>query len=74
MKHLGVASRSIDEILAHNASHEDEGTSKALENYLSNQMLLAHIDDPQKSALDKLAAALDHIERSADEEEVISAA
>ena len=65
MKILGIAPRTIDEILAHNASKEDEGTSRALENYFSSQNLLTYVEDPQKSALDRLAAALDHIERTA---------
>lgn len=65
MKLLGVAPRVIDEILAHNASNEDEGTSRALENYFGNQMLLEHVEDPQKVALDRLAMALDHIETEA---------
>lgn len=64
MKILEVAPRDIDEILAHNAHHDDEGTSKALENYFSSQKLLEGIDDPQKVALDRLAAIYEHIETS----------
>lgn len=62
MKALGVAPRVIDEILAHNASNKDEGTSRALENYLATRHLLDHIEDPQKVALNRLAEALDYIE------------
>lgn len=70
MKLLGVSPRVIDEILAHNASNTDEGTSRALENYFSNERLIAHVEDPQKVALDRLAAALAHIEREAIQEVV----
>lgn len=63
MKVLRVAPRTIDEILAHNASREDEGTSLALENYFSEDNVLEHIEHPQKEALDTLAKALAHIER-----------
>lgn len=62
MKLLGVSPRVIDEILAHNASNKDEGSSTALENYLATTHLLEHVVDPQKVALDKLAEALEHIE------------
>lgn len=62
MKVLGVNPRVIDEILAHNAKNEDEGTSKALEAYFSSSHLLDHIEDPKKVALDKLAEALHFIE------------
>lgn len=62
MKLLGVAPRVIDEILAHNASNDDEGTSRALENYFGSQNLHEHIEDPQKAALDRLAETLRHIE------------
>ncbi|QUJ76969.1 integrase family protein [Sulfitobacter albidus] len=62
MKLLGVSPRVIDEILAHNASSRDDGSSHALENYFASTHLLEHVADPQKVALDKLAEALDHIE------------
>jgi integrase len=62
MKALGVSPRVVDEILAHNAKNEDEGTSKALESYFSSTHLLEHIEDPKKVALDKLAEALNFIE------------
>lgn len=62
MKALGIASRTIDDILAHNATDEDEGGSAALKNYLVSTQLLGHIEDPQKVALDKLAETLDFIE------------
>lgn len=61
MKLLGVSPRVIDEILAHNASNKDEGSSTALENYLATTHLLEHVVDPQKVALDTLAEALEHI-------------
>ena len=63
MKALGVAPRVIDEILAHNAPNEDEGTSVALESYFATTHLLDHVEDPQKVGLDKLAEALDYVER-----------
>lgn len=62
MKLLGVAPRIIDEILAHNAPNEDEGTSRALENYFSLGHLLEHVENPQKAGLDKLAEALAFVE------------
>lgn len=62
MKLLGVAPRIIDEILAHNAPNEDEGTSRALENYFSSGHLLEHVENPQKAGLDKLAEALAFVE------------
>jgi len=65
MKLLGISPRVIDEILAHKASNTDEGTSRALENYLSKERLIAHVEDPQKVALDMLAAAFAHIEHEA---------
>ncbi len=64
MKALGIASRTIDDILAHNATDEDEGVSTALKNYLVSVQLLGHIEDPQKVALDKWAEALEFIENS----------
>ncbi|WP_277871179.1 tyrosine-type recombinase/integrase [Thalassorhabdomicrobium marinisediminis] len=64
MKALGVAPRTVDEILAHRATHRDEGTSAALENYFASTHLLEHVVDPQRAAFDKLAEALDYIERS----------
>lgn len=65
MKILKVAPRTIDEILAHNAGHDDDGTSRALENYLITSNLLEHVEDPQKEALDRLADALALIEGKA---------
>lgn len=64
MKLLGISPRVIDEILAHNASSRDDGNSRALENYFASTNLLEHVADPQKVALDKLAEALTHIERT----------
>ncbi|MCL3881899.1 integrase family protein [Marivita sp. GX14005] len=63
MKILGISPRVIDEILAHNASSKDEGSSRALENYFASSHLLEHVEHPQKAALDKLAEALEFIER-----------
>lgn len=65
MKVLGVSPRVIDEILAHNPPRVDGGTSKSLENYFSTGHLLKHVEDPQKAALNKLAEALDYIEKNA---------
>lgn len=62
MKVIGISPRTIDEILAHNASRSDDGTSRALENYFASGNLLEHVDDPQKTALDRLAEALGFIE------------
>ena len=62
MKALGINARVIDEILAHNAKNEDDGTSKSLEAYLSSVHLLDHVEDQKKVALDKLAEALCFIE------------
>ena len=64
MKLLGVSPRVIDEILAHNASSKDEGSSQALENYFASTHLLKHVEHPQKVALDKLAEALEYIEHN----------
>lgn len=65
MKELGVAPRTIKEILAHDASNEDDGASRALAHYFTSNHLLEHVEDPQKAALDKLAGALEFIERKA---------
>ncbi|WP_169583442.1 tyrosine-type recombinase/integrase [Rhodobacter capsulatus] len=65
LKALQVSPRVIDEILAHNAPSTDEGTTRSLEHYFASGHLLDHIEDPQKSALNQLAAALDYIETNA---------
>lgn len=65
MKALGVSPRVIDEILAHNATSEDDGTSRALENYFASGHLLEHVQDPKKIALERLAEALEYIRTNA---------
>lgn len=62
---LGVSPGVIDEKLAHNASSEDGGTSKASENAFSIGHLLEPVEDPRKAARNELADALVYIERNA---------
>ncbi|WP_212751864.1 tyrosine-type recombinase/integrase [Roseovarius arcticus] len=62
MQLIGVDLGTIDRILAHRIDHGREGTSRALESYLSN-LWIAEYADPQKVALDRLAEVYGSIEK-----------
>lgn len=56
MRLIGIDLGTIDRILAHRIDHNREGTSRALESYLSDLQIVEY-QDPQKIALDCLAEA-----------------
>ncbi|MFX0545527.1 tyrosine-type recombinase/integrase [Roseovarius sp. S1116L3] len=62
MRLIGVDLGTIDRILAHRIDHGREGTSRALESYLSNLRITDYVD-PQKVALDRLAEVYGSIEK-----------
>ena len=62
MRLIGVDLGTIDRILGHRIDHGREGTSRALESYLSN-LRIADYADPQKVALDRLAEVYGDIEK-----------
>jgi len=61
MQLIGIDLGTIDRILAHRIDHVREGTSRALESYLS-VLRIADYADPQKEALDRLAKVYRSIE------------
>lgn len=64
MRLIGVDLGTIDRILAHRIDHGREGTSRALDSYLAD-LDIPEYEDPQKTALDRLAEAFQIIEKSA---------
>ncbi|MCV2894663.1 tyrosine-type recombinase/integrase [Lentibacter sp. XHP0401] len=58
---IGTDLGTIDRILAHRIDHSREGTSRALESYLSDLRIVEY-QDPQKTALNSLADVYETIE------------
>ena len=63
MRAIGIDLSTIDRILGHKTAYRREETSPALDAYLSDIALDDIAEDPQRSALEKLADVYKRIER-----------
>lgn len=69
MLELNTPPMIVDTILAHTNALTKTGASNSIDHYAEvTRKIMLHVEDPQKIALDQLAAALDAFERMSEEE------